>query len=295
MRQKQDSIGGGYAAAVGNNTVARNGVKNLEAIEELDPVSGQRSRVGAMVMASFGGACIVFAALLLMRSPEPERVAVEDPLGALVNASKSEPGATREKLDAADVTFPSVLTDQDNPTTAMEVVRRQGAPKGPDVDTDELPRAPVAAFDGPPPATDRLPVVPLPAQDMIGAVPTAQISPSDKLRSMAQTASRESDDGKMAEPGAPGGYQLQVSSFKKQADADAFAQALRRRGHKAYVQKAHVKGRGVWHRVRIGPFRYKRSAKIYRQDFEAKERMVTFIVDPPKTRIHIAPSKGDTP
>ena len=34
--------------------------------------------------------------------------------------------------------------------------------------------------------------------------------------------------------------------------------------------------------VRVGPFKYRHSAVIYRQDFEAKERMVTFIVDPPK-------------
>ena len=277
----------GYAAAVG-----RNGVKNLEAIEEHDPTGGQRSRVGAMVLASFGGACIVFAALLLMRSPEPEKVVSSDPLSALVSAAKNEDPTGRERLAVGDVTFPSVLTDQANPTTAMEVVR-SGGPRGPDVDTDELPRAPMV-YDGPPPATDRLPVVPLPAQEMVGAVPEGQASPSDTLRSMAQTVSREGD-GAGAEAGGPGGYQLQVSSFKKQEDADNFALALRRRGHKAYVQKAHVKGRGVWHRVRIGPFRYQRSAKIYRQDFEAKERMVTFVVDPPKTHIHIAPSEGSAP
>jgi cell division septation protein DedD len=267
--------------------VGRNNVKNLEAIEELDPVGNQRSRVGAMVLASFGGACIVLSALVLMRSPEPEKVAAADPLGDLVNASKGEGADGTEKLKQQDVTFPSVLTDQDNPTTAMEVVR--GGSRGPDPDTAELPRAPMA-FDGPPPATDRLPVVPLPAQDMLGALPKSDVSPSDKLRNIATSVARETDDGTVAEAGTPGGYQLQVSSFKKKEDADNFAMALRRRGHKAYVQKAHVKGRGVWHRVRIGPFRYKRSAKIYRQDFEAKERMVTFIVNPPKTRIHIAPA-----
>ena len=263
----------GYTANVG-----RNNVRNLEAIEEDDPTV-RRSRVGAMVLASFGGAAIVCAALMVMRTPEPEKAPTTDPLGALVSASKSEE-KPREPLDPSDVTFPSVLTDQDNPTTAMEVVRRH---------RDELPRG-ATPYDGPPPATDTLPVVPLPAQDMVDATPTASISPSDKLRTMAGAVTREPAGDTLAEAGQPGGYQLQVSSFKKQADADTFAMALRRRGHKAYVQKANVKGRGVWHRVRIGPFRYKRSAEIYRQDFEAKERMVTFVVNPPKTRIHIAPS-----
>jgi DedD protein len=48
------------------------------------------------------------------------------------------------------------------------------------------------------------------------------------------------------------------------------------------VEPAQVKGRGLWYRVRVGPFKYRHAAVIYRQDFEAKERMVTFIVDPPK-------------
>jgi hypothetical protein len=281
VRRRQDSIGSGYTAAVG-----RNGVRNLEAIEEHDVNSGQRSRVGAMVMASFGGACIVFAALLLMRSPEPEKVPPSDPLGALVSASKSGDSQKREHLEEGDVTFPSVLTDQTNPTTAMEVVRRH---PGSD-DEGELPRA-LSAFDGPPPATDTLPVVPLPAQDMMETIPQASVSPSDKLRNMAAEVSREGDDAGAADEGQPGGYQLQVSSFKQEADATTFAMALRRRGHKAYVQKANVKGRGVWYRVRIGPFKYKRSADIYREDFEAKERLVTFIVNPPTTRVHIAPAE----
>jgi cell division septation protein DedD len=105
---------------------------------------------------------------------------------------------------------------------------------------------------------------------------------------MAKQAAREG--GAESPAGGPGGYQLQVSSFKTQGEADAFAAALRRRGHKAYVEPADVKGRGRWFRVRVGPFKYRHSAVIYRQDFEAKERMVTFIVDPPK--LDVKP-KGD--
>ena len=45
-----------------------------------------------------------------------------------------------------------------------------------------------------------------------------------------------------------------------------------------------MKGRGIWYRVKIGPFKYRHAAVIYRQEFEAKERMVTFIVDPPRQK-----------
>jgi len=263
-------------------------VRNLDLIQETDR-QARPSRASALVFASFGGACIVFAALALMRSPHADQPDAPDPLGALVASQGDGEGEDgRDRIDSDDVTFPSVLTDQDNPTTAMEAVRRR-SPLEDEIE-GELPRSPYA---GPPPATDRLPVVPLPAQDVLQGRPEDKVARGDMLREMAQQVSREPESVEMAEPGHAGGYQLQVSSFKKKEDADAFALALRRRGHRAHVEAAHVKGRGLWHRVRIGPFKYRRSANIYRQDFEAKERMVGFVVNPPKTRVRIAASKPD--
>ena len=284
------------------NEPGRSIVRNLDLIQETDRDRGT-SRASAMVMASFGGACVVFAALALMRSPAEADAAPADPLGDLVAASQGDaPRPDGDRIDTADVTFPAVLTDQEHPTTAMEAVRRRKNSAPPEVDgaDSELPRAPSPAdgfasspYDGPPPATDRLPVVPLPAQDVLAGTPEANIAGSDTLRNLAKHVSREKEDVKIAEAGRPGGYQLQVSSFKEQGDAEAFAMVLRRRGHKAYVEKAHVKGRGTWHRVKIGPFKYRRSADLYRQDFEAKERMVGFVVNPPRTRVRIAPAKAE--
>ncbi|MEM9692326.1 MAG: SPOR domain-containing protein, partial [Myxococcota bacterium] len=172
----------------------------------------------------------------------------------------------------------------------MAAVRKRGRAAAPPAEP-ELPREPMMPYDGPPPATEQLPVVPLPAQDMLNTVPRPSVSPSDRLHEVARGVAREPEPTEMSEPGQPGGYQLQVSSFKKPEDAKTFTLALRRRGHRAHTVAAHVQGRGLWHRVRIGPFKYLRSAEIYRQDFEAKERMATFVVDPPKTRIHVAPAE----
>lgn len=264
-------------------------IRHLEQIQEEDPQDEARGgRLTAMVMASFGGACIVFAALALMRTPEEEQPKPSDPLGALVQNAKTDDGDPMEQsLDTDDVTFPTVLTDREAPTTAMEAIREKRG------ETDELPRVDAVGlgqYQGPPPATDRLPVVPLPGQDLLETTPTPRLSPNDTLREMAVSLAKE-PEGEMAEQGRAGGYQLQVSSFKQQGDAEAFATSLRRRGHKAYVVAANVKGRGLWHRVRIGPFKYRRSAEIYKQDFEAKERLATFVVNPPKTKIHIAPTE----
>ncbi|WP_437987063.1 SPOR domain-containing protein [Sorangium sp. So ce117] len=260
-------------------------VRNLEEIQEEDP-GARPSRAGALVLASLGGACIVFAAVALLRAPQRERPVTADPLGDLV--ARAHPAgvkpAPRPATIGEDVTFPAVLSDAEHPTTALEAVRDPRAAKA--ATSAEAP----AAEPLPPPAADRLPVVPLPAQHVLGPS-GGEAAPNDTLTAMARHVSRE--EGPETERGGPGSYQLQVSSFKDPTDAENFAAALRRRGHKAYVEPAYVKGRGLWHRVRVGPFKYKRSAVIYRQEFEAKERLVTFIVDPPKTTVKVADSSGD--
>jgi cell division septation protein DedD len=220
-----------------------------------------------------------------------------DPLGDLV--AKAHPAGQTgkpETLGAADVTFPEVLSDRDNPTTALASVRTAAARAG--GGAHPLPVTTPGEQDnarlplGPPPATDRLTVVPLPANDMLQKTQN-RVAPTDTLRQLADEASRERPAADMAPSGTPGGYQLQVSSFQTEPEANNFAEALRRRGHRAYVQSAFVRGRGVWYRVRIGPFKYRRSAEIYRQDFEAKERLVTFVIDPPKTTVEVGLAKGE--
>lgn len=247
-------------------------VRNLDQIQEADP-GARPSRAGALILASLGGAALVAAALMFLRSDPKDDVQSTDPLGDLVAKSGDvESDERRDRIN--DVTFPGLLSDEERPTTALEVVRDRKA-------DDARFAIPPGAPTEPPPATDKLPVVPLPAQQVLSSA--ADPSPRDVLTSMARKVTR--DEGKEVEAGHSGGYQLQVSSFKKSSDAESFASALRRRGHKAYVEAAHVKDRGLWHRVRIGPFKHKRSAVIYRQDFEAKERIVTFVVSPPKNKV----------
>ena len=256
-----------------------NKVRNLDELQEADGAPSG-SRLGALVLASLGGACIVFASVVLLRHPTKGVGEAKDPLGDLVSRSRNAPPPSDSV--GLDVTFPRMLSDGDKPTTALEAVR--GSKAAPQDSSFILPPgAPTA----PPLAEDKLPVVPLPAQDILADAGRETVSrPADVLSTMARNASRET--GTEVDPGGPGGFQLQVSSFDKQPEADAFAAALRRRGHKAYVEAAYVKGKGLWHRVRIGPFKYKRSAETYRQEFEAKEKIVTFIVSPPKTTVRVA-------
>lgn len=260
-------------------------VRNLDEIQETDH-EPRPNRLGALVLASLGGACIVFAAVALLRSPAPPKVVMVDPLSDLV--ARGKPAGQEKKAASGvgqDVTFPGMLSDRKQ-TTALESVR--DIPAGGASAAAAASGAPFALPPGsptePPPAADRLPVMPLPAQHVLE--PDRATSRGDTLGAMAKYVARE-DGAETSPAGAPGGFQLQVSSFKTQAEAESFATALRRRGHKAYVEPANVKGRGLWYRVRIGPFKFRRSAVLYRQDFEAKERLVTFIVDPPKVKVEV--------
>ncbi len=259
-------------------------VRNLDEIQETDH-EPRPNRLGALVLASLGGACIVFAAVALLRSPAPPKPVMVDPLSDLV--AKGKPAGQEKKGEAGlgqEVTFPGMLSDRKQ-TTALEAVRDVSAAASGAPAAGQVPFAlPPGAPTEPPPAADRLPVMPLPAQHVLD--PDRAPSKSDTLGAMAKYVARE-DGAETSGAGAPGGFQLQVSSFKTQAEAESFATALRRRGHKAYVEPANVKGRGLWYRVRIGPFKFRRSAVLYRQDFEAKERLVTFIVDPPKLKVEI--------
>ncbi|MBM4363492.1 MAG: SPOR domain-containing protein [Deltaproteobacteria bacterium] len=133
----------------------------------------------------------------------------------------------------------------------------------------------------PPPATDRLPVVPLPAGALLDATPVTR-EPRDALATLGSEVSTPRADP--VPSGADGGYQLQVASFKDQSEADRFVEALRRRGHRAHRQAAYVSDRGLWHRVRIGPFDTKVEAERYRVTFDRAEKMTSFLVDPDKLK-----------
>jgi cell division septation protein DedD len=244
-------------------------IRDLEQLEEEE--SGRRTpRVVTVAFVILGGACIVFAALALGGRHTKPNVAKTDPLGELV-AQKGRAGKATD-LNAKDVTFPEMLSDDQRPTTALAAVR-PGASAA-----DGMPSQP-------PPPTDRLPVVPLPAQNILEATPVVT-RPRDALTRAASDSAQlgeasMTDSSSAADPGKEGGYQLQVSSFRTAGEANHFADQLRARGHHAYVIQAEVPGRGTWFRVRIGPFTSQIQASNYRATFETREHVVPFIVPPP--------------
>ena len=264
-------------------------IRNLERIEEND--DERRIPHGVTVaLVVLGAACVVFAVLAFTGRTSARTEKRSDPLGDLLverARAGAVPGATgapaATELLPKEVTFPQMLSDGEHPSTALAAMRSgpsaSGSLQSPLVPSPLAQATPMATQ--PPPATDRLPVVPLPAQAVLEASPVVT-RPKDTLTKAANDLGGI-DAPPAAAPasaGHEGGYQLQVSSFHTQGEAQAFADQLRARGHKAYVLAANVPGRGMWYRVRIGPFSTQRAAAEYRSDFEDKEHVVPFVVTP---------------
>jgi DedD protein len=256
-------------------------VRDIDQIQETDARALSSDRWTTVALVGLGGACIVFGAMLLGGKRVSASTAKPDPLAELVAAQVAVQGKPASSpavagqassrpsdLTASDVTFPTLLSDGEHPTTALAAVRNSNSPE-----------APVAL---PPPATERLSVVPLPAQNVLQASPVVT-RPRDMLtRVAAEKGELSASSGPMVPAGKEGGYQLQVSSFRTEKEATQFSDQLRARGHKAYVQEANVAGRGTWYRVRVGPFATQHAAITYRSGFESKEHVVPFIVPPSK-------------
>lgn len=84
--------------------------------------------------------------------------------------------------------------------------------------------------------------------------------------------------GEPADEGHDGEYTIQVISYDSADGAQAFAAGLRARGHRAFVMRAQVEGRGTMYRVRIGPFETMGQASAYRARFEGEEHMNTIVI-----------------
>ncbi len=247
-------------------------LRNLERIQEED--AGRSPRLATLLLAAAGIAALGVVGHTMAKRQGPPAQSEQDPLATLIAETRVTEGAKAAKkpadLDGTDVTFPAILSDTEKPTTALAAVKDS---EGHLVAQPEVPAAP-------PPATDRLPVVPLPAGTLLGATPVTT-QPHDDLTRMAAQVSNI-DDAPLGEPGMDGGYQVQVASFKDQAEADKFVDDLRRRGHKAFRQAANVPGRGVWHRVRIGSFDTAYEATLYQRKLEKEERISAIVIDPEK-------------
>lgn len=246
-------------------------IRHLDQIQEQDqPPSGRG--LGAWLLGAAGVGALILTAVFSMPSKQASVESTADPLSELIARAKEDRSLPADQLSQGNASFAHLLTDKERPSTALVAVK-SGDGSFIESEEPELPPAP--------PPGDQLPVVPLPAGKLLESTQVTG-NPRDGLTELAADRAQPLPGGERAEPGRPGDFQIQVASFRDQAEADAYVEALRLRGHSAYREAARVPNRGIWHRVRIGPFKNKYRAQVYKAAFEAKESMATFVVDPEK-------------
>jgi cell division septation protein DedD len=248
-------------------------LRNLEQIQERQPAGGM-SFGTLLLAAAAGGALVVVATTTFTRDRAPE-VSQSDALEQLLAEQSPAPPAASVSQD--QVTFPSILSDQDDPTTALAAVKDERGRLLEAVPTPS-PSASAGVSTG-----AALPQGQLPVGDLLSATSVTRV-PHDGLSQLAKDSVTNSETGELAPAGQQGGFEIQVASFRNPDDADALVHELRRRGHRAYRQAAYVPERGLWHRVRIGSFKSRYKAEAYKRKFEQAESMSTFLVDPEKVK-----------
>jgi cell division septation protein DedD len=153
------------------------------------------------------------------------------------------------QIELAHLSFPATLVGEEGPGTARADLAR--LPRR--VQASEVPAVTLAGDE-----TERL----------------QRAARHDPL--MAQAMPERT--GAVAPVGSEGAFTLQVVSFQTRDAAERFVNALRARGHRAFLAQADLPGRGRSFRVRIGPFTTRRDVLAYQKRFEETERMHGIVV-----------------
>jgi cell division septation protein DedD len=102
--------------------------------------------------------------------------------------------------------------------------------------------------------------------------------PAVKIAEVTPPVSQVAEDTMMLPKSDPqGSYAVQVGSFAAAGDAGKFKQNLIDKGYPAFVVEADLGAKGLWYRVRLGPYADAAAAKTVQQLAEKKEQIKGFI------------------
>ncbi|MCA9575495.1 MAG: SPOR domain-containing protein [Myxococcales bacterium] len=264
-------------------------MRNLEQIQETEPDDGSSRRLGMLAMAALATVMLVFAMGTMLQAGAEDPAEAEDPLAALDRAAGSQlraeaPAEEDVDVDARALRFHETLSA--TPSAADERPEVEAALAAAAAELNHPEPLPVPAAMAQMPAALGV----MDTNVVMQALPAAvAASPDNGDLSLAMggdplvaaalpAVARQREPRTRASVGAEGLYTLQVISYRTREEAEIFAEALRGRGHGAFVTEADLGERGVFFRVRIGPFENAREAARYRATFEQEEQMNTYVV-----------------
>lgn len=259
-------------------------VRDLEQLQEDDDVERRRKR-GTLALAAFAILALAFAIGIVVGKAVLPAAPERDPfdqLDRVAEASRAEQTApvpvppptaavpvvaAKPADDTPELTFERALTSgEERPEVLAALAEASREEERMAVHT----AAPAARAPGG--------ALPEPDDDLEGdEIRPALLAKPARQRDKAITSPVREPVAQVPHA-SEGEFTLQVVSYDSRATAEAFASALRARGHAAFVTTGDVEGRGRYYRVRLGPFPTRQRAEEYRRDFEQRERMNTIVV-----------------
>ncbi|MDX2479569.1 MAG: SPOR domain-containing protein, partial [Desulfuromusa sp.] len=191
--------------------------------------------------------------ILVTKSPQPEAEAA--------GQSEAESRGDTETGDAASATDDTKLTFYDN------LAKEETVPLGSGINLPPKPKEEKKPTVAPP--------IDLPDQPIVKKQAPAVVVAKGEAKA-AKVAVVDST-GAMPKVDPKGTYSVQVGSFAAAGDAGAFKKRLLDKGYPAFVVEADLGAKGLWYRVRIGPYADAAAAKTVQQLAEKKEQIKGFI------------------
>ncbi|NLC71066.1 MAG: hypothetical protein GX751_06890 [Desulfuromonadaceae bacterium] len=145
--------------------------------------------------------------------------------------------------------------------------RSQGQPLGTGLNTPpvEPPKTVAKSVAASAPAPVSAPRVPASAAPVPSVSSPAPVSAPAPISVSAMTSP------------VPGKVAVQVGSFRKQQDAEALIQRLRKKGFPGVVVEVELPGKGVWFRAMVGPYEDRGAAAPVAQRLRKEEKMDVLI------------------
>lgn len=262
------------------------GIRDLEQIRERDPSEGSFRRTAIVALASAATASLVIAlALLVSDAATPEETEpADDPL-ALLDQAAALSQATRPTEDEAAAEAAHEPTVEPESLSFPEALARD---ERPEVHTALAAAAAEYEHPDPLPAGHEPSLAGLSDRATLSHVLPAAVAAGPDSEHLARAAVADpliaaalpiaAPHSAPVPAGRDGRFTLQIISYRTRAEADLFTDALRSKGHSAFVTVGDILDRGTFYRVRVGPFETLADARAYRTQFEASEGMNTFIV-----------------
>ncbi|MBM4311897.1 MAG: hypothetical protein FJ119_13250 [Deltaproteobacteria bacterium] len=255
-QQQSDAVHQGLVLTIDNEKSEF----SLDGFADTPEAVGARSKFRLIALALMGVVIIAGAYVLadyFLQQPEPPAQIAKP----AVRKKAKQPAQVPETVLPA----PEILTEQPAPASAPGVAAK-AAPSEETSSENVVQQAPV-----------RPPAEPQPARSTPERIRTQTAAGRPEPQQKTELAAVPPDSAPAIPPAAdkkpapkPGVFSVHVFSFKTQQAAQNEIDLLNKRGFSAYLETVDLGAKGIWHRVKVGPYGSRSGAEQARLDIKKK-------------------------